>query len=152
MLVLITLNSIMELGAVIKITVSESINSSTDAIQVVGVMMQVVHVLEYFILLCSFCTCKRQKNPQNLPTKYFWAMMILTFFVIYSSVFLTPPILYTTLRGYSLSFTPNYVSCIFSVTSFVTHISTAVIRVAMIGVTLLVRNVYGCQLRRKVHY
>ena len=150
---LILINSITQLGLFVTIVVQGSSNNSVNDLELMGIVLAAVHVVEYFTLSCSFLRFhiiyKQQKKagklPSNIGAASSYLTMISILFVvlfIYPVVLLIPPTLYKAWSEHSLNSTQQSVSHTFTGTEFLTHIFNGIIRAAMIFITLLVRGAW----------
>ena len=151
-LILVFLNSIVELGLLITIfTKQESPINATD---LVGVATQAIHVLAFFTLLYKttkfiYNNIIYKKVEGSIPKLHTFpscnrciVIALVIFFILYAPIIIATPILYTTIIRFEdehSNQTSKAVLYSFVGAIYVTHLSNAIIRLVMITATLIIK-------------
>ena len=151
-LILSLANSAAQLGLMLKIDFVQNATNLTETIlfNLVQTIIQGIHVIEYFILIYSFSTFLCNGDKQQLAdqvrdfkpdtcTAKVKTIVLIVLLTLYFALVLASPSLYI-LSWRNLQHTELYIY--YTVLQFITHITNGLTRVAMVTVTMLVRNAW----------
>ena len=143
MLVLVFLNSVVELG--ITATIFAKQQAPINANDLAGMFSQVIHVLAFLVLLYCFTkfifnfkkfkgmTPKIHMLPNNFPLV---VVLIIFLTIPYTMVSISPPLVFAIWLDHNQ--TSKLISYSLTGTTLVTHMANGIIRIIMIAATLII--------------